>query len=162
MTTTTTRFRQTTGDLWVLDGDARCITTNGTLKRDARGVMGKGVALQAKRRYLGLEQTLGRHLIRWGNHVGVLLEESDVCSMPLVAVPVKHEWHEDAKLDLIKQSMTELVALTDQRGWETVILPRPGCGNGHLKWEYVERIIAPILDVRFLVVYQGTGPRWQL
>jgi hypothetical protein len=156
-------MRQTTGDLWALDGDARCITTNGTLKKDARGVMGRGVARQAKQRYLGLEGRLGKHLVRWGNHVGVLLEASEDCQMPLVCVPVKHQWDDaHASLELIRQSMWELVQLTEARGWETVILPRPGCGNGQLKWEYVEQVIAPILDDRFVVVYQGTGPRWQL
>jgi hypothetical protein len=162
MTTTKTTMRQTTGDLWQLPGDARCITTNGTLKKDGRGVMGRGVARQATERYRGLPGILGKHLVRWGNHVGVLIEQGETASMPLIAVPVKHEWHEMARLELIKQSMRELVALTDDRGWGTVILPRPGCGNGGLKWEYVEQVIAPILDARFVVVYQGTGPRWQL
>ena len=157
-----TAMREVTGDLWELEADARCITTNGTLTKAARGVMGRGVAQQAKQRYLGLERTLGKYLMRWGHHVGVLLEAGPDVSMPLVVLPVKHEWSDaHASLGLIRESCHELVALTDARGWHTVLLPRPGCGNGRLKWEYVETVIAPILDDRFVVVYRGTGPRWQ-
>lgn len=33
-----------------------------------------------------------------------------------------------------------------------LILPRPGCGNGRLRWEDVRKILEPILDDRFTVV----------
>jgi hypothetical protein len=155
-------MREAVGDLWVLGGDARCITTNGTLTKTGRGVMGRGVALQAKSRYLGIEKRLANHLRLQGNHVGVLLEVGEDVSVPLVVFPVKHQWHEHADLNLIKQSAEELVALADRRGWQEVLLPRPGCGNGHLSWALVEKIVRPRLDDRFVVVYQGTGPRWQL
>jgi Macro domain len=153
--------REITGDLWAYEADARCITTNGTLTRSGRGVMGRGVAEQAKARYLGIEKRLAGYLRLRGNHVGVLLELSVEVSVPLVVFPVKHEWHEHADPNLIKRSADELVALTDERGWEVVLLPRPGCGNGHLSWALVEKIVRPRLDDRFVVVYQGTGPRWQ-
>lgn len=148
-------MREIAGDLWVLPGDARCITTNGTRKKGDRGVMGRGVAKQARDRYLGLERRLGRHLLRWGNHVGVLIDAGEDALMPLVAFPVKHEWHQAADIELIKQSCLELVVLADVRGWGTVLLPRPGCGNGHLRWANVEVVLRPRLDDRFVVVWAG-------
>jgi len=155
-------MREITGDLWRVEGiDARCITTNGTLTKTGRGVMGRGIARQATQRYPNIEKQLAGHLRLKGNHVGVLLEPSAEVSMPLVVFPVKHEWHEHADLNLIKQSAEELVALTDERQWQLVALPRPGCGNGHLSWALVEKIIRPRLDDRFVVVYAGGGPRWQ-
>lgn len=154
-------MREVKADLWELPGDARVITTNGTITTGRRGVMGRGCALQAKLRYLGLAQTLGRYLMAHGNHVGVLLERSEEVSMPLVVFPVKPQWHDKAEYPLIWRSCEELVALTDARGWQTVLLPRPGCGNGRLPWEQVRDSIAPRLDDRFVIVERGTTSRWQ-
>lgn len=39
--------------------DAICITTNGCVKLDGTGVMGRGVAAEAKRRWPGIERNLG-------------------------------------------------------------------------------------------------------
>jgi hypothetical protein len=38
---------------------------------------------------------------------------------------------------------------------EAVYLPRPGCGNGWLKWEDVKKILSPILkgDQFHIVTY---------
>ena len=55
------------GNLWELDGDARCITTNGTIKNDGRAVMGRGVALQAATLYPTLSLELGQFLNDYGN-----------------------------------------------------------------------------------------------
>lgn len=145
-------MREIDGDLWEIPGDARCITTNGTIKRDARGVMGRGVARQAKNRYLALERTLGGHLQLHGNHTGVLIEAGPTCAMPLIALPVKHVWEHKADLVLVARSVDELVVLTEARGWQTVLLPRPGCGNGGLAWVAVEKVLRKRLDDRFLVV----------
>jgi hypothetical protein len=62
-------------------------------------------------------------------------------------------WDQWADLDLIGRSADELVALTTRYGWQTVVLPRPGCNNGKRDWEKeVRPILLPILDDRFLVV----------
>lgn len=149
-------MREDLADLWTVDAQARCITTNGTVKANGRGVMGRGVALQAKNQLLGLEITLGATLQQHGNHVRVLAylrKIGDQLTQPLVMFPVKHEWHERADLDLVQQSAGELVALTTEQGWQRVVLPRPGCGNGGRHWEReVRPILLPILDDRFLVV----------
>lgn len=138
-------------DLWTVDCDARCITTNGTVKANGRGVMGRGCAKEAKERFFALELRLGQHLRQMGNCVGVLLVDASLG--PLVVFPVKHAWHERADLDLIVASAHELVALTNVQGWKDVVLPRPGCGNGHRSWEReVRPLLQPILDDRFLVV----------
>lgn len=71
----------------------------------------------------------------------------------LVIFPVKHAWYEPADLDLIRQSAIELLTLTAAQGWKTVLLPRPGCGNGQLTWDQVRPVIAPFLNDRFVVVH---------
>jgi hypothetical protein len=143
-------------DLWTLPCDARCITTNGTIKSDGRAVMGRGVAKQATERYLGIAKILGAHLREHANHVGILVltdDDGTGKTIPLVSFPVKHMWDQWADLDLIGRSADELVALTTRYGWHTVALPRPGCNNGKRNWETeVRPILLPILDDRFIVV----------
>jgi hypothetical protein len=137
-------------DLWDAPCDARCITTNGTVKDNGRAVMGRGVAKQATQRYAYLQKALGELLQTLGNHVHVLRIATG--EPTLVTFPVKHEWEERADLELIARSARELVILASDMGWATIVLPRPGCGNGHRKWSEVRPILQPILDDRFTVV----------
>lgn len=152
-------MKEVTGDLWTEPCDARVITTNGTVTNIGHGVMGKGLTLDAKRRYPGVDARLGRLLRLHGTHT-LLLDEPDG-GVPLVALPVKYDWHDKkANLLLIKRSIGELVALADAHpAWQTVILPRPGCGAGRQPWDLIERIIRPLLDDRFTIVWNGT--EWQ-
>lgn len=137
-------------NLWETPGDARCITTNGSITSRGTGVMGRGCAKQAADRYPNLPTRLGAGLRLYGNVVQILALLPDG---PLVAFPVKHRWNERADLDLIAQSVQQLIALADRDGWQTVVLPRPGVGNGLLPWEKVRPLLAP-LDDRFIVVAQ--------
>jgi hypothetical protein len=141
-------------DLWEIPADARCITTNGTVKSNGRAVMGRGCAKQACEKYPFLQITLGKILKAHGNHVAVLIgaNHDGTDGIPLVTFPVKHDWNMRADLTLIRQSAYELASLADRAGWKSVVLPRPGCGNGQRKWHEVRPILQPILDDRFTVV----------
>jgi O-acetyl-ADP-ribose deacetylase (regulator of RNase III) len=160
--------REVQGDLWKVLADAKVITTNGSLKKDGSNVMGRGVALQAARRWPELPSTLGSSLVSAGNHIcslgsfsfdpGAEQHYPTAYGLPtkdtfeLVAYPVKEEWSQPARLDLVRRSAVELVSLTDFKGWQTVAMPRPGCGNGGLEWNQVKAVISPLLDKRFLVI----------
>jgi hypothetical protein len=64
----------------------------------------------------------------------------------LITFPVKHTWWEAADLGLIDRSARELLKMSEvKKIQEAVYLPRPGCGNGRLKWEGVKKILSPIL-----------------
>lgn len=135
------------GDLWTFPGvDVRCITTNGTLKADGTAVMGRGCAYEAKTRYPDLPKRLGSRIDTYGNNVHYI---GLYDSVELYSFPVKHNWWEKADLALIKQSAIQVMDIPNEF---TVLLPRPGCGNGRLKWEDVKKVIAPILDDRVLVI----------
>ena len=145
-------MREAIGDLWDLardNGGVILITTNGTIKKNGLGVMGRGVAWQAKTRYPNsdLERRLGDLLRSVGNVPGILTYQIP----PLISFPVKHNWWERADLELIARSarlVAEIAEYIDEPFW----LPRPGCGNGGLRWEQVKPVIEPILDDRFIVV----------
>lgn len=144
------------GDLWAEPANLYVITTNGAVRRDGAAVMGRGVALQAKQRFSGIERKLGAAIRSQGNHVHWLGLRDDSFA-GLMSFPVKHHWREPADLALIEQSAGELVKLLDDwctRDWETytVAMPRPGCGNGQLDWVDVAPLLVPMLDDRFVIV----------
>lgn len=133
------------GNIWTYPANIFCIPTNGFRKRDGSGVMGAGTAKQARDRYrlLDLETILGRELRDKGNHVTYL--------MPwLLTFPVKDRWSEPACLYLIKRSAEELRDIQDPN--LVYVLPKPGCGNGQLKWEDVRPIIESILPDNIHVI----------
>ena len=142
---------EVTGDLWEYSADVRVITTNGDVNRFGRAVMSRGVALQAKQRYRDLDVVLAQDLEQHGLRVAVL--PFDVVP-PIVVFPVKYHWHQKANLKLIARSARELVKLIESH--TTVVMPRPGCGNGGLNWEDVKPVIAPILKSRrFVIIERG-------
>jgi hypothetical protein len=149
-------------DLWTEEAPAKCITINGTLKKGNRLVMGAGVAGQAESRYPDFPKIAGKYIAKNGNHVTFygawyLRGQHIAQARPedvfyFITFPVKYNWYEDADLELIERSSKELMQLLDQHPWKKVLLPRPGCGYGHLKWEDVKPVIEPILDDRVVVI----------
>jgi len=139
------------GNFWDIEADAKCITTNGFVKKNGEGVMGRGIAKQAANRFPNLPAAVGWQLQMKGNHVANVLGILDV---DYITFPVKHNWWEKADFALIKRSAEELVVMADSyRGvWNRILLPRPGCGNGGLRWDDVQPILEPILDDRFMIV----------
>ena len=163
------------GELFATDCDALVITTNGFVKANGECVMGKGCAAQAKRLMPELPRQLGNHIATNGNCVGLLQVHPsgvNVLSFPVKPVSsqsngsnvVRHMrsqfpagttvpgWACVADLAIIRQSCKELKALADEHGWQTIALPRPGCGAGELSWEEVKPILEEELDERFVSV----------
>jgi hypothetical protein len=158
-------MREVTGDLWTYadQGAWVAITTNGTVRRDGSLVMGRGVALQAARRYPALPRELGRVVARSGNYVWLMVEYR------LFSYPVKKAFYDGAEFKLIKQSAEQLVSIVEavNKGGlhqiDSVYMVRPGCGNGGLHWADVEPVVRPILDDRFVIVEQSNdlSKKWR-
>lgn len=134
--------------------DAVCITTNGMIRKDGRAVMGKGIALEADKRF-DLAPLLATYLHRYGNKVfnmGVRVDSKTHREMCVITFPTKNHWKDPSDLSLIKKSAEELAGLADKLSLRTVYLPKPGCGCGGLNWKDVREILEPILDDRFVIV----------
>ena len=140
-------FRELSGDLWEFhnQGWVVAITTNGKVGGNGRNVMARGTARQAAERFPALPQLLGEKISRDGNHVFDL-------GAGLVSFPVEHTPWEVPDLRLIRQSGRELRELADTRGWQRIIVPRPGCGGGGLSWGEVRPLLEPYFDERFLII----------
>lgn len=138
------------------------ITTNGFYRKDGKAVMGRGVAKEAAERFPWLPINLGSHLKYNGNipvWYGADFNPDTGGSIVILTFPVKPQygprgemgWKAKADLNLIKESADYLAS----QAWQipnNILVPRPGCGNGGLKWEQVKPVIEPILDDRFTVV----------
>lgn len=137
------------GNLWSYVGkaDAIGVTTNGVVHpTTGRLIMGAGVAKQASNRFLDLPEILGRHVMKNGN------VPCFVPSYHILSFPTKNHWRDPSIPELIIQSAKLSVEIADREHLKLIVLTRPGCGNGRLRWESVYKAIAPILDNRFLVV----------
>lgn len=140
------------GDLWDRhrEGAFVVVTTNGSIRKDGRAVMGRGIALEASERFPELQVRLARLIERFGNHVQLFESER------LILFPVKDRWHEKAKMDLILQSALELrLLLVENPKVQPVFMPMPGCGAGGLAWHDVASILAPLAD--FVTICDRTG-----
>ncbi len=136
------------GDFWILPADLRCITTNGALRINGNAVMGKGVALEARKRYHEIEAILGTYIKKYGNHVFYL-------GYNMISFPTKVHWKLNSDINLIKRSANELVVLLENNPAKRVLLTRPGCGNGNLEWSDVKVAIQDILsDNKFIIAHR--------
>ena len=139
------------GDLWSYPADVRCVTTNGVVKVNGELVMGAGVAKQAAALYPSLAKYLGDQVRRHGNVPFVYGTYASTRGL-VCSFPTKEHWQEPSKLSLIAHSAQALVKLTDEWGWQTVVMPPPGCGRGGLTWTMVGPVLKPILDDRFVIL----------
>jgi hypothetical protein len=163
-------MREEKGNIFTRDCDVLCITTNGFTKASGEAVMGSGCALQAAKYIPSLPIILGASLKVNGNRVSLLLGNM-LASFPVKPVSIILEdksqvvrhmqdkfdigqfvpvWACVADLELIRQSAIQLEKMNTDNGWETVVLPRPGCGAGELSWDIVKPVLDDILDDMFI------------
>lgn len=133
------------GNLWDMEADARCVTTNSVIRKDGTLVMGAGIAKQAAIRHPDLPARIASLIRVFGNWPFYF---PDLCVMTF---PTKEDWRNPSIPELIKDSAQRATWLADAHKLKRILLPRPGCDRGGLDWEDVKLIIAPILDDRFVV-----------
>lgn len=144
-------------DLWTVDADWICITTNGYIKKNGDAVMGRGCAYEATQRYPEIASLLGFGLKHNGNIVQHIytdwIYKRDRVYQDIYAFPVKHNWRDLADLKLIERSCQQLLELYEYRGTPRIAIPRPGCGNGGLSWNVVKPVCEKYFTTdRFIIV----------
>jgi hypothetical protein len=139
-------MRELSGNIWDYLGTAViAITTNGSVTRDGRAVLGRGCARQAGERFPDLSARLGRLISTNGNHVQLVGDG-------LVSFPVEESAWSLPEPRLILQSAEELRGLADAGQWCSIVVPRPGCGGGGLAWREVKPLLDAYFDGRFIVI----------
>jgi len=122
------------------------ITTNPVRRKDGAVVMGRGIALEAKKRFPNLPYDFGEQLEKFPhlNSVGYI---GTYDGAPIYYFMVKDHWREPASLEIIERS----VAAIDYWFWisdtnDRVDLNFPGIGNGKLKREDVLPLLENLPD----------------
>jgi hypothetical protein len=114
---------ETTGDIWSYAPTHRIVIPTNRL-----GVMGAGLALQAKQKYPGIQNAYQAALATMHDKA---LPWWDNRFPDLVLAPTKRHWRDKSDP---KDLMWVLSALSDIEGGPFA-LPEMGCGLGGLKWE---------------------------
>ena len=146
------RYETRTGNLLDADVEAFVNTVNTV------GVMGKGLALQFKRRFPTNFEVYVAACRRGEVEVGRML----VVEMPqqarprfIINFPTKKHWRNPSRLEYVQRGLVALVWEVQRRGIRSLAIPPLGCGNGGLVWTEVEKLIdhavAALPGVRVLV-----------
>jgi hypothetical protein len=151
-------------DIWLSSADVVLITTNGMITNGNPGhlVMGRGVALEATKRFEGIQFISAKEIIdakypRIDRKQNIYLygfhpletqlkttEEYLFQRLPvrLGLLQTKYHWGLNSDLALIGYSLTKLKVWMNINPNHIVALPMPGVGNGKLD----RRAVLPLLE----------------
>lgn len=111
------------------------------------GVMGKGVALEFKRRWPDNFKEYKKRCSRGEILPGrvFVFDNNDMLSNGthrfLINFPTKVHWRSQSKIEYIREGLDDFVSKVEGFGIKSVSLPPLGCGNGGLDWLHVRPII---------------------
>jgi O-acetyl-ADP-ribose deacetylase (regulator of RNase III) len=126
------------GDLLTADVEALVNTVN------CVGVMGKGLALQFKRRYPENFERYAAACARGAVQLGrMFVVELDSLTGPryIVNFPTKGHWKARSKLEDIASGLDDLLRTIKDLGIRSIAVPPLGAGHGGLPWADVEALI---------------------
>jgi O-acetyl-ADP-ribose deacetylase (regulator of RNase III) len=148
------------GDLLQADTEALINTVN------TIGVMGKGIALQFKRRYPEMFADYEKACKRGEVTIGrMYVAETGYLDGPryIINFPTKKHWRSPSQLAYIDAGLVDLNRVLRERDIKSVAVPPLGVGNGGLNWVDVEpRLVAAfeqLPDVRFVIYPPAGGTR---
>lgn len=132
------------GNMWSVyqESDLFLITTNSYVRKDGELVMGRGIALEAKRRYPKLAKSAGDWLTKNGlvnDFYGIMV---DIMDGPLGLFQVKYHFADQADLSIISNSCQMLADWISETQLEKVNINYPGIGAGRL----MKSQVSPILE----------------
>lgn len=154
------------GNIWDYIGHTIGVPTNGFVRKDGRGVMGRGVALDALARFKMIDANLGNHLLVNGNFIGVIYKNPKILCIPVKPTGLLIQRVQDfqsihrsmshqfklgdyvpgywckAGLGLIQKSLRDLNSYVEDNN-ENVYIPALGCGNGGLSFS---SDVKPLMD----------------
>jgi O-acetyl-ADP-ribose deacetylase (regulator of RNase III) len=134
-------FRE--GNLLEADAEALVNTVNTV------GVMGKGIALQFKKKFpenfKAYKQACDEKEVKIGK---MFVFSFDRLSNPryIINFPTKNNWREKSRLEYVREGLDDLVREVRELGIHSMAVPPLGCGNGGLDWEEEVR---PLMEGAF-------------
>lgn len=148
------------GDLWSEIGTADLIlvTTNSTVTKSHKLVMGRGAAKEALEQPFFIDTFSSAPEIKVDEWAGRFIEENALTKYGVIVTPykrvylsevintklglfqVKYHWREPADVNLIWFSTVELIKIAG--GYNRIAMNYPGIGNGRLN----EAVVAPMIQ----------------
>jgi O-acetyl-ADP-ribose deacetylase (regulator of RNase III) len=116
------------------------------------GVMGKGLALQFKNKFLLNYEVYEFYCGRGEMNVGEILLVWEPNEQKFVInFPTKKHWRDPSKYEWIEEGLKDMVKKIEEYKITSVAIPALGCGNGGLEWDKVkpliEKYLSPLTDV---------------
>lgn len=128
-------FKALIGDLFASEAQTLVNTVN------CVGVMGKGVALEFKKRFPRMARDYADRCARNQVRLGEPYLYSDDSGARIVNFPTKGHWRSPSRLADIEQGLDYLAAHAAEWDITSLALPPLGCGNGGLAWSEVGPLI---------------------
>lgn len=141
------------GDIFQSDADALVNTVN------CIGVMGRGLALQFKRKFPRNYKEY-KHACERGKVVPgrMFITEQNALISPrfIINFPTKRHWKEKSVIGDIETGLVDLNDEIAERGIASIAIPPLGCGLGGLHWPDVRLLIEKTLSSTNaeIIVYQ--------
>ena len=116
------------------------------------GVMGKGIALEFKKRYPEMAKEY-QTLCKAGQFDIGQLWLYKAPQKWILNFPTKRDWRDPSRLEYVETGLIKFAAIYEQEGITSISFPRLGCGLGGLSWEnevrpLMERYLSPLpIDV---------------
>lgn len=146
----------TSGDLLAADTEALVNPVN------TSGHMGKGLALEVRRRYPANYKAYRAAALRGELVVGKMMvwEEATLQGRRVVInFPTKRHWRGNSRLEYIDEGLLDLRRVLVEREIRSVAVPALGCGLGGLRWvdvrPRVEAALSDLVSTRVLVYESG-------
>lgn len=144
-------IRYTKGDLFEAQTDAVINTVNTV------GVMGKGIALQFKKRFPQNFKIYKKACDEGSFEVGdLLITQSDSLFFKyIINFPTKKHWRNPSEYEYVEEGLKTLLVKIPELGITSVAVPPLGAGNGKLDWQKVkvllEQYLSQLPEVEFIV-----------
>ncbi len=120
------------------------------------GVMGKGIALEFKKRYpemfVQYKEQCDKHKLIIGKLM--LWYEPDHW---LLQFPTKEHWRNPSKIEYIEKGLMAFVRKYADYNISSIAFPKLGCGNGELNWDDVKILMEKYLKNLPIDVYVYLG-----
>lgn len=125
------------------------------------GVMGKGIALEFKKRYPDMfkayrsaceknQLTIGKLMLWRAPDHWVLL------------FPTKQNWRNPSQLEYIEQGLLKFSQTYADKNISSIAFPKLGCGNGELDWKDVKPLMEKYLRPLPIDIYIYLGPKTKI
>jgi O-acetyl-ADP-ribose deacetylase (regulator of RNase III) len=112
------------------------------------GVMGKGIALQFKKKFPGNFKAYKRACDNDKVEIGRMFTVPVNVTNPqyIINFPTKQHWKEKSRIEYVREGLEDLLREIESLGIRSIALPPLGCGNGGLDWEGEVR---PLIEETF-------------